>query len=175
MLEGKFLQTVDYVEPSEVNYSAYSNEYAYLLQSVGGELDTIFKVYCSFPLEDYKKMTDYKPAVLAKYSDIVYQEIIVKEYSLKLTPFKDWDSCALKWWTAYNSVKHNRYGKFHLASQKNVLNILAALFLLEMKFVKEIAKVEDEPDIPEPQSELFVLKNWENKWMSASGAMLHSL
>lgn len=54
MLEKKFIHTFSYVELAEGNYNTYSNEYALLLQSIGAELYSFFKVYCCFDLDDRK-------------------------------------------------------------------------------------------------------------------------
>ena len=39
MLEEKFIHTTNYVTLAEDNYGTYSNEYAALMQMIGGELD----------------------------------------------------------------------------------------------------------------------------------------
>ena len=44
-LEKKFINTLNYVEMSLENANTFSNEYAFLLQSIGAELDNFFKVY----------------------------------------------------------------------------------------------------------------------------------
>ena len=43
---------------------------------------------------------------------------------------------------------------------KNVLNSLAALYLIEMKYLQVITNGTHEPDEPESRSNLFALKNW---------------
>ncbi|MBR2734431.1 MAG: hypothetical protein IKD80_09375 [Selenomonadaceae bacterium] len=172
MLEEKFMQTINYVELSEKNFPTYSIEYAYLLQTIGSELDTFFKVYCDFTLEESKTMKDYHPHVLGKYPEIVNQTIAVAEFSLTLTPFKDWNTQPLKWWKAYNSVKHNRYGNLSLACLENVVNALSALFLLELKYLKEIAERDDDFDRPDKESNLFTLPGWECNCVPASQAFL---
>jgi chemotaxis methyl-accepting protein methylase len=48
MIEDKFRETIDYVEIATTNFFTYSNEFAMLLQSIGSELDNVFKVYCGF-------------------------------------------------------------------------------------------------------------------------------
>ena len=93
-----------------------------------------------------------------------------------MTPFEKWniDSPAksLTWWQAYDDVKHNRSENFVEANQENVLNILGALYLLEMKmFVKvkgfnPITKMEDIP-IPSEESKLFGFPTWDNYFFSA--------
>ena len=50
-----------------------------------------------------------------------------------------------------------------------MLNILGALFLLEMRYIKFIADVKREPDIPDKNSTLFCIKGWEHCWHSVEG------
>lgn len=56
MLEKKLINTFNYVELSTSNYSTFSNEYASLIQSIGAELDSFFKLYCSFNFNDKVKI-----------------------------------------------------------------------------------------------------------------------
>lgn len=172
LLENKFLQTINYVEPSENNFSAYSVEFAYLLQSIGGELDTFFKFYCDFQLDDRRNISDYKRCIIEKYPDVLNQKVALTKYELVLTPFADWDSLSPEWWTSYNKVKHNRYNNLEYASLKNVLNILAALFLLEMKYFKENSEAHDEFDRPDEESLLFQLVDWQFTSIPAKYAFL---
>ena len=52
MLEKKLMTTFNYVELSTSNFSTFSNEYALLIQSIGAELDSFFKLYCSFDFNE---------------------------------------------------------------------------------------------------------------------------
>ena len=45
MLERKVIDTLNYVELCEDNFSTYSNQFASLIQSIGSELDEFFKIY----------------------------------------------------------------------------------------------------------------------------------
>lgn len=175
LLENKFLQTVNYVEVAKDNFSTYSVEYAYLLQSIGGELDNFFKIYCGFQLGDRKTMNDYQTLVIEKYPTIISEKISLREYKLELSPFASWNEHSLDWWKAYNAVKHNRTDNMASASLKNVLNILAALFLLEMKYLKEGSDVEKTPDIPTTKSMLFSLPDWKFEYMDGGEAFVYFL
>ena len=55
MLEDKFIHTLNYVELSEDNFNTHSNEYAALMQMIGGELDSFFKIYCGFDPTDSER------------------------------------------------------------------------------------------------------------------------
>lgn len=175
MLEKRFLDTTQYVELHHENFSTFSLEYVNLLQSIGSELDVFMKVVCDFEQTDRKTIADYCPVILQKYSGIKNQKVVINALDDSIKPFEEWRrECpkqSLVWWDAYDSVKHGRIKNFDSANLENVLNALAALYLLEMYYLKDIVK-EDEMDIPDRESELFALDNWETRFISKNGLML---
>lgn len=173
MLEEKVIRTGNYVEIHPDNFASFSNEYALLLQSIGAELDNFFKVYCGFDPDATKNITEYSQSILKTYPEIKTQKIRIINTDIVLQPFKDWDvkkpKQSLEWWEAFDIIKHNRTGNFSEAKQKNVLNILGALYLLEMKQFKNVA-IEgkdghiEEADSPGDKSKLFSLVDWELRY-----------
>ena len=173
-LEKQFMETIDYVELNVNNYKAFSDAYALLMQAIGAELDTVFKVYCGYNLSDRKTIADYEKAITLEdgqpnpfdYS-IRDQEIWVSDYGIRLQPFKDWDANkpaeSLDWWKAFTNLKHDRYSNRDKGNQGNAIDILAALFLLEMRMVKRITDGTDEYDVFDNGSKLFTLKKWSSK------------
>lgn len=177
MLEKKFLTIADYVEIDKKNFKCFSNEYDLLLQSVGAELDNVFKLYCGFDLTKRKTINDYANSILNNNSDIKKQRVKIAGTDIVLIPFRGWNvqnpGKSLKWWQAFTDVKHNRSGNFESANQKNVLYILAALFMLETMCFKEFAAVGPnneltEPDAPDELSKLFVMVDWEYRFVRLS-------
>lgn len=169
MLEDKFLATVNYVEIDPVNFGCFSNEYALLLQSIGAELDNVFKVYCGFNPTERKNITDYANNILSGYPAIVNDEIRVANTDVKVVPFQEWTTTAaaqsLQWWQAFDKVKHNRYGNYQEANLENVLNALAALYILELKMFTRATKEKNHAelsdwDIPDGDSKVFLYPKW---------------
>ena len=177
MLESKFISTTNYVELSTDNFDTFSNEYASLIQLIGAELDCFFKEYCGFNKEDIKNISDYARYILADYADIKNQEISITDYDIGLKPFETWDASrakqSLPWWEAFDKIKHNRVDNKNIASLRNVLDILGALFLIEMKYLKKISEQFEVPDIPDDESKIFSLKNWDYKYLSMEDAFFH--
>lgn len=177
VLEKRFIATTDYLELDPDNYEAFSNEFAALLQAIGAELDAFFKVYCDFPPESHKNIGDYAKSILPSCPEIVNQEVAVAETDIVLTPFLGWTQekakQTLAWWEAFDIIKHSRAGNKKLASQNNVLNALAALFLLERKYLSNLAGEtgELEIDIPDISSTLFGLPDWKSRYISSSNTM----
>lgn len=168
LLENKFTSTLNYVELAEENFSTYSVEYAHQLLAIGSELDSFFKIYCGFNSDDRKNIIHYTRHIMNSYPKITSQKIEIINTDIEIAPYADWEQWnpsnntgnLLDWWEAYNSVKHNRQNNITKASMKNVINSLAALHLIEMKYLQAITKGTKEPDEPELRSEIFKLKDW---------------
>ena len=166
LLEKKFTDTLNYVELAKENFSTYSVEYAHQLLAVGSELDTFFKIYCGFNLNERKNIVDYTRFIIRDYPQITTQSVGIYNTEITLTPYEEWSHWnsrsgnLLSWWDAYNLVKHNRQEKITKASMENVVTALAALNLIEMKYLQVITKETGEPDEPENSSNLFSLTDW---------------
>lgn len=167
MLEKRFVASIEYVELHTDNYKTYSNGYALLIQAIGAELDTVFKEFCNFNTSDRKTITDYAQYILGNNSDIIDRKILLQEYDIEIQPFKNWNvsqpAQTLQWWTAFTDIKHNRYDRLKQASQENTLNVLGALYLMEMMYLKKITENTPELDVFNESSKLFTLKNWSSK------------
>ncbi|MCC8126352.1 MAG: hypothetical protein LIO92_03000 [Clostridiales bacterium] len=167
ILERRFMESLEYVELHTDNYNTFSDGYALLIQAIGAELDVVFKEFCGFSTSERKTIADYAQTVLGSYPDIVNQKIALQNFDLEIQPFKNWNNSqpaqSLIWWTAFTEIKHNRYDKRKQATQENVVNMLGALYLLEMKYLKLITAHSDELDVFDESSGLFTLKNWSSK------------
>lgn len=167
MLEKRFIESMEYVELHQDNYNTFSNGYALLLQAIGAELDTVFKEFCGFNTSDRKTIADYAQYILTNKPDIINQKIVLQEYDIVIQPFQNWNvsqpAQTLQWWNAFTDIKHNRYDQLKLAKQENVLNILGALYLIEMMYLKKITENTSEVDIFDESSKLFTMKNWTSK------------
>ena len=167
MLEKRFIESSEYVEFHKDNFEVFSNGYALLLEAIGAELDTVFKEFCGFNMDERKTIADYAQFVLSNNSDIVNIKIDLREYDIEIQPFKDWNTQqpaqTLFWWSAFTDIKHNRYDNKTKANLENVLNILGSLYLIEMLFLKKVTSNTTELDVFDESSNLFTLKNWTTK------------
>lgn len=71
---------------------------------------------------------------------------------------------SLLWWEAFDDIKHSRIANIQQGSLQNVVHMLSALFMLEMKYLKNIYDG-SEPDIPDKVSEIFELADWEFRYI----------
>ena len=170
MLEKRFKESIEYVELHKDNYNAFSNGYALMIQSIGAELDTVFKEFCGFNTEDRKTIENYAQYILEEDPAIINRIIVLQGYDMEIQPFKTWNiehaSQSLQWWFAFNKTKHNRFNKLKLANLENALNILGALYMIEMMYLKKITNDTQDVDISDERSELFKIKGWETRTIS---------
>lgn len=176
LLEKRFVKATSFVELCDDNYSTYSIEFHNQIITIGSELDTFFKEFCGYNLNDYKSITDYADKLLNQnaYSNIVSEKIrICNEYNLNIMPFDGWNSSSAKqslpFWQTYDNLKHGRKLNMKEANLENSVKILGALFLLEMKSFYDME--DGFPDVPDVESELFKL-DWNFKWKSMNNAFM---
>lgn len=170
LLESDFMKTNRYMQISDKNYNAFSIEYAKQIQSVCGELDTVFKLASKIDFNANGSIDKYKPAILERYNDIPSREVFIPTCELSIKPFDDWNNSETnspKWWRDYNKIKHQRSSSLEVANLKNMVSSLAGLFLLEMHILIEICKKEyGEADStihrfqPTFPSKLFKISDW---------------
>lgn len=170
ILEQRVQKIERYVEFVKDNRETYSVEFIGCLMEIGSEIDVVMKNICNFSEKDRSTIKEYAPLILEKYKGIKEQEVRIRGIAIK--PFEKWSvdepANSLEWWKAYNSVKHGRSENYQMANLTNVIYSLAALFLIEMHRIKELAQVDVEPDIPEKMSELFEAVQLETKWIEGN-------
>lgn len=176
MLENRFLISADYVELECDNFDTFSNEYALLLQSIGSELDTFFKIFCGFNPTDRKSINDYANEILQTSPEIVNYIIKLISYDIEIQPYKLWNTAqpakSLSWWEAFTDLKHNRYNNRKKATLEHVINCLGALFLVEMMHLKRITSGTSEFDVFDYPSKLFQIQNWTSKAISMGNGLI---
>lgn len=120
-----------YVEPSFEGLKTYSHKIRELLILSCTELESSFKAYKlgkNMGMNDYIKILDFVDLSKHKLSLVGYAN------PYKCCPFKNWDknepTKSLKWYDAYNQVKHNKSNSFHLANLENCIDAIAANIVL---------------------------------------------
>lgn len=145
-LERDFFSTEPYVTVEKENFDTFSVQYNRMYQSICSEIDCLLKELCK-QLEGESKAGKIGAycKVIQKYFKYFNNETVYFHKSrIELEPWKNWsDINAPTWWTMYNKVKHHRmetdsatkrqYYKF--ANLENVLNALAALYIVEEYYV----------------------------------------
>lgn len=131
-IEKDMLETSRYIEPNGQEQT-YSFEFYKIIMLACSEIEAAFKQICN-SIDDKNSCGDighYKGLILKRYPRIGETLVIVPRWNGKnLYPFKEWGQGHLKWWDAYQHIKHSRYSSLRDASYENAVNTLAALFVL---------------------------------------------
>ena len=145
-LERDFFSTEPYVTIEKDNFDTFSIQFNRIYQSICSEIDCLLKELCK-QLESksaVKNISAYCKVIQSHFKYFNSETVYFYKSRIELEPWKDWsDIKAPTWWTMYNNVKHHRmetdketkrqYYKF--ANLENVLNALAALYIVEEYYV----------------------------------------
>ena len=127
-LESKLVDITKYVTLDETNSQTWGDEIADILVLTGNAMDTFFKDMRDCPniREDENYLSINKPRKRWKIHD--YQKVYEPYYELSqnsvytgfglgnaqtLLPFQNFSCIIPKWWTAYNTTKHEFYIKMN--------------------------------------------------------------
>ena len=163
--EKEFTDFIKYVPPSENQKSVWSLKLANQLILIGSSIDSFFKQSMPFYKHSNKKnnnkkfkklnLGDFRDLFEGYYNQLSKHAVYLLVTREKIVPFEEWGSGGgLNWWDAYTNLKHNRFKNRELATVENVLNALAALFLLNVyyhpnrKFLAEKGLIETFYGIP---------------------------
>lgn len=193
ILEDDFLTTERFIAIDKLNFDSFSNEYIKQYQTICSEIDVIAKSYCKeldFSFRG-RSIPTYCKCIIDNSADFANHTINVKNKGLQIKPWENWSytvesqegskgkitSQNPDWWQKYNKIKHDRTSVnnesglpyYKSANQKNVLNALAGLFQLELHYYRLLQRkyFPCEPDMPGPDSKLYEIANWGNKWVMA--------
>ena len=175
-MENRFINAVNYVALNSDNYNTYSFEFVNLILLIGSELDVTMKYLSGISEGDRASIQNYADKILVEYPEILTREIKIQGMADTCKPFEGWNvdhpADSLVGWNAYNSVKHGRVSNLKEAKLINVLNLLACLYVIENYVLKDVAEENDDIDIPDQDSKLFVLKDWKRKYISSADIVL---
>lgn len=178
VLEKDFLSMEPYVAIDQTNFSTYSVEFLKLFQTICSEIDVVAKCLCNKlnASSNLDNITKYQQCITNQLPDFANSEVDVTNSDISLSPWKSWssnESQAPEWWNKYNKVKHQRTTissssseqYYKSANLENVLNALAALFILEMNILKIIAEQTDSLKVwmPDTPSKLFQMVGWTSR------------
>lgn len=160
ILENDFVFLRRYIDLSEENYNTYSQEINKQLLSVCAEFENICKHIAEIKKGNIREFSKWVSDIDGGVNSV---KIIVKHSraSIILEPFKTWDSSGYgksEWWQAYNKLKHNKIENYSQGNLKNLITSLAALYFVEMYYIK---KIDTEYGVPNDISKVFKMDDWE--------------
>ena len=163
LLEKDFLETDEFVTIDKSNFKTFSSRYTYLFLNICSEIDSIAEEYCKVVKAPSKvKNILQKMTVIVNDDPKIKDQRVSTKYPYEIinfVPFAGFDSeSAAGWWQDYNLVKHFRADvpekgipNYQLAHLKNVMNALAALYIL----CRNLYKLLGESDLQLEPSKLF--------------------
>lgn len=171
-LENKVMNLEPYIYFCKKNLSVNSYEIMNLLFSVCSELDTFFKIVCN---DSSQKIFQYRKSIESKseYNNIFNESVDIIGRDINIKPFyKRKERKNFYWWTGYNNSKHNRLLCFKDANLNNLLNSLAALYILEVYYYKNnFGLTKDDTNMPEAQFNFFELTLLKPNFVNMGGAI----
>ena len=142
-VEKMMKNTSQYVCPSELNKSTYSDEFMKIILLSCSEIDSILKLLC----KENNVVLDDKLYNMSVYSKVLLNQKDIKElvYSPECTtssqnegivcfPFKNIDNhkpyAGLTWWESYQKLKHNRIYYAEVGNLENAVYAITAHYIL---------------------------------------------
>jgi hypothetical protein len=132
-IERDLVRLFEYVEPADANLSTYSHRIYELFLRACTEFEANCKGILSanayaksgnWNIADY-----YRINSSSRLSDYDLRIAFWHDGDKVLRPFSDWATgSSVSWYQDYNAVKHNRSGKFGLASLHNLLLAVSGVF-----------------------------------------------
>lgn len=166
-LEEQLIQTKKFVDFDISNYKTFSMEFLKLLQATCSEIDVVAKVIAETFEPDFSNFSNKNISKWGFIIQKHFKDIQSKKGSflkdLYITPWQNWlyeqykdskgqfryrlaDTAKTPpWWIAYNKVKHERTSYYQKgktnycrANLENLIYAMAALYILEMLFIKHL-------------------------------------
>lgn len=155
VLEKDFFAMEPYLTIDKENFKAFSIQYNRIYQSICSEIDCLLKELCKqIDIKaDRKNINDYRLIISSHFKNFANETVYFHQSEIELQPWKDCEVQTPIWWTYYNKVKHQRmdidkesnkpYYKF--ANLENVLNALAALYIVEQYYIYSYNSLKEIP------------------------------
>ena len=112
----------------------FSPKLSELLVRIGSQVDIFFRNWDIVQKKNFGKTKD--SLNISNYKEIE-PEIHISDEKVKILetdeviqPFEDWQNKTQRWWIAYNNVKHDGFDNKKDGNLLNVIESLAALFIL---------------------------------------------
>ena len=149
ILEKRMINLSDYIAIHPKNSATFSNQFISMHLTICSEIDSVAEEFCKNLNIDEKSrfgINNKINHILNKYDKLKNWSVNTKfpHYRINIVPFSKFnDNKSSDWWQTYNNIKHKRTEKigeqynYELANLKNVLNALAALYLLLYKMREE--------------------------------------
>lgn len=167
--EKEFISITDYIHLDKSNLNTYSFKLLEMLIGICSAIDRMFRKFTG--LDDQNcSIKDYKDSIINIENSFYNLEVrLINNDDIILKPFFEWEPSknidTLKFWTAYNSIKHDKNRGIINATFENVLNALGALYLLNIKNMDRIYNINNSiyQNVPDEINNLFYVEGFVKK------------
>lgn len=136
--ESQFKSAERFIYVSKKCQTAYSFVYSNLLLNICSDFESLIRAYFGKENDEVMEVHNIIQAVSAdeKLKKILEETAVYANsdygvlYPFKVNHNQKTNKDNFAWWEAYNKIKHNKVAKIFHANQKNILNALAALYIL---------------------------------------------
>lgn len=125
----------------QIHADVYSDNFKQIIVLAAAEFEVICKALCKERKRSVKGINAISKAVLEEFPKITETEIAVLFWGG--TPLQEWaidengNAKGLKWWHAYNSLKHDRADSYKEATLENAVLSVSALYILNLYLMYE--------------------------------------
>lgn len=181
--ENQFLSAERYAYICQKCKSTYSFVYANLLMNICSDFESLIRAY--FNREDDNPIEINEIIALMSADEnlkSIFSETCQFRNSdygvlrpLEIATNQKTNKNSFKWWSAYNSVKHNKAKKLFHAKQENILNALGALYILNRYVLSIITKENDNIGVFSNDRYLFKLSNLKSRYKATTNTFFKEL
>jgi len=140
LLERDLQACFRFVEPVECHHEVYSIEFARIILAAATEIENAFRGFAhtiSYTPEP-SSIGAYAACVTSRFPRFADMQILMRKYSIVLTPWEGFTvSTPPDWWTyGYNKIKHDRLQFPGAPTLIRAINAVAALQVLLLHYYR---------------------------------------
>lgn len=119
-----------------IHGNVYSDIFKQIILLTASEFEVMSKALCLKKGKDEEGIVSISKTILGCFPKIVDAEVLTSYWVDK--PFCEWrvdkndKVLGIDWWKAYTSIKHGNKGSIKLATLKNAVESLAALYIIDL-------------------------------------------
>lgn len=130
IIEEDLANTARFVEPAGQE-NVYSFEFEKIIILTCTEIEKVFKYIAKETCNNNPgSMEEYKSFFLTNYPKIIEAVVSVSRLGREIKPFENWNQGSLRWWRAYNLLKHDSKDSIKNATCINAIYAMSALYVL---------------------------------------------
>ncbi len=157
-LESDVYAISRYIHFTSDNFKTYSIELAKLYLTICAEVEVVLKEICGIDPSKKANIKVYCQFIAENLQGLITEKVQSFEFELQFTPWEGFnEDKSPKWWSDYNSVKHERREHFNKANLANVLEALAGLYIANLYLGRILSNREQDIDFMIDIGEIYAI------------------